>query len=66
MVIVAVLCHCVAEVASEKTGTDGLWTVPEYMSTFFYVDDIFVSSLRAERLKRELNVSTDIFYWVLT
>ena len=65
VVVDTVLCHWRAEVAREEVGTNGVWRVAKYMSTFFYVDDGLLGFLKAERLKRELNVLTDIFYWVL-
>ena len=58
MVVYAVLCHWVMEVAREEVVPDRVGRASGHMMAFFYAYGGLLASMRTERIQREFNVLT--------
>ena len=56
VIVDAVLCHLVTEVAREEAGPDGFGRLAGRMVTFFYADNRLLEYTREERLHQEFTV----------
>ena len=64
MVVDAVICHWVTVVNLEEEGTGGLGMTIIDMAAYFYAEDGLVAPTQPERLNREFDVLTSLFYRV--